>query len=401
MEMQPCVICGEQTSNGKSWPLCAKHSKYIYRGTCRICGEWIYGKDLPASTYHQACVKRKEAVRVEVLPPSPEKILHYLVRSRTGKQLQTMFGTGWEPLIRQKFPGFILYDSLRNDYGEQIFILLPELLSKVKVKPKVWDGHIGVDSKGLLDPCLLVQIPVNAFRKHQLIVVPIFDVHLGHKSYREEKFLSYIRWIKENPNIFVILGGDLMENALDDGRGMGYDSTAPKTQYDELIDKLSPIAHKILCSTPGNHERRTYNRSGFEPSEFICDKLKIPYVSGPINMKVASGGYDWTFYIHHGKGNSQTKGGKLNSAQRPHTFVDFINFNISGHVHDLMCDPETVIRWDMEHMCLKFSTRWTVIVPGFLDWKDSYAYRGEMKPAARGGVICKLYDNGEYRANLT
>ena len=67
MEMQPCVICGELTSNGRAWPLCLKHSRYIYRGTCIICGEWIYSKDNPAPTYHRACLgKNKGGIKKPV-----------------------------------------------------------------------------------------------------------------------------------------------------------------------------------------------------------------------------------------------------------------------------------------------------------------------------------------------
>lgn len=205
-----------------------------------------------------------------------EKLINFLSKAKTGRQLKLTYGEKWESVINQKIPGYFLCDTQRNDFGETLYIILPQLTDPVKIKPKIWNFYIGNDAKASKDPCLTVNFPDSAFVNHKIILAPIFDVHLGHFSHREEKFLSYINWILREPNVFAMLGGDIMENALDDGRGMCYEAHPPKKQYEELIDKLSPIAHKIICAVPGNHERRTQKRAGFEPLFFICEKLKDP-----------------------------------------------------------------------------------------------------------------------------
>ena len=329
-----------------------------------------------------------------------EQLLKYLSKAKTGKQLSVTYGQEWESIIRKKIPDYFLCDTQWNEFGEKLYIILPQLTDPIKVKPKIWNFYIGKDSEDGKDPCLTVNFPDSAFRNHMITLAPIFDSHVGHFSHRKEKFLSYINWIRQEPNVFAMLGGDIMENALDDGRGMTYDSTPPKKQYEELIDMLSPIAHKIICSVPGNHERRSQKRAGFEPTFFICEKLKIPYFSGPVMININAGGYARRIYLHHGRGNSQTKGGKLNSAQRPHKFVDGVHFNISGHVHDLVCDPETVMYYNPITATIEFYTRWTVIAPSFLGWKNTYAYEGEYGPPAMGGVAIKLYDDGHYKATF-
>ena len=327
-------------------------------------------------------------------------VIRYLSKARTEAQLRHSYGETWESIVKRRLPGYNLFED-RNDYNDRIFILHPEMLDEIKIENKEWKFVIGRDIHGIQDPCMTVQFPESCFNDDKLIIAPLYDVHLGHHAHREEKFLSYISWIHDTENVFSVLGGDLLENALDDGRGMTYDSSNPESQIDEAIKKLAPIAHKILVAIPGNHEWRTYKKAGLDPTKIICDKLKIPYFSGPVFMRILGASRYWNFYIAHGRGNSQTKGGKLNAAQRLHNFIGLIHFNISGHVHDPIVNPETVIVYDAENCCLKYITRWTVIAPSFLGWKETYAYRAGYAPPGKGGVSCHLFRDGSYKATMT
>ena len=331
-------------------------------------------------------------------PQTKESFSDFLIKAKTGKELGLAF-KDWEERLKEKYEGLVLFTQ-RNLYNELVYILLPVQTGKaVKLKSKRWEYHIGTSSDGHPQPYILVQLP--KFRG-KLTVAPVFDVHFGHHAHRHEKFLAYLRWIAETPNLYVILGGDLMEMALDDGRGMTYDQeTNTEGQFDKMVALLAPIAHKILGATQGNHEERVSKKTGIDIMRLLCERLDIPYFSGPFFLSVMANDYKWNFYVQHGRGNSQTKGGKMNMANRPKRFTSLIHFFLSGHVHDLLAEPETIIVEDPLNCRLNYVTQWTVVCPSFLGWEDTYAYRAGYAPPAKGGVSIELLANGEYRAFLT
>lgn len=335
----------------------------------------------------------------------------FLLKMRTRKQIVDKFGeTLATQFLDESFEGLELYKQI-NDFGIPVFILLPKFKKEIKILPKDWKFHIPPtqhDAK-VNQPYCLVNLPDEAFsrcvdEKNQMgriDIAPVFDVHYGHHAHKHEKFLSYIRWISETPQLYAIIGGDLMENALDDGRGMSYEQEEnPTTQLDEIIHLLAPIAHKILIALPGNHEWRTYNKSGIDPMKVIADRLGIPYFDGPVYLSIIAGEHRFKMYVQHGTGNSQTKGGKMNSAGRPRKWVDFVNFFVSGHVHDPVVNSETCITEDIGNCCLRMRQQWTVIAPSFLHWEGTYAYKAGYAPPGSGGVVLQLFEDGSYRADM-
>jgi hypothetical protein len=322
----------------------------------------------------------------------------FLIKGQTEKSIKAKFGEHTATLLKHKFEGLNLFEQ-RDRYNQLVYILLPEFNQRLEVRPRTFQVSIAAPKHGLMEPYLLVSLP---HFKGTINIAPLFDVHYGNKAHRHEKFLAYLRYIEETPNTYAILGGDLMENAIDDGRGMMYDQTVqPMNQLDELTLLLSKIAHKILCATTGNHEERTYKKTGIDASRVLCERLNIPYFDGPIFMSVGANTFTWNFNIFHGRGNSQTKGGKMNMAGRPRRFTNNIHFFVSGHVHDAVVESETAITLNPIRGELLYETQWTVVCQSFLDWADTYAYRAGYPPPSRGGVGITLHDNGDYSAHLT
>jgi hypothetical protein len=326
---------------------------------------------------------------------SKEDFRNYIRKARTRREIENRFDNV-DALLSENYEGFTLFEQ-RNDYNEQIFILLPVISDDIRTERRQWGFTIGKESNGDPQPYIAVQLPRF---EGELQIATLFDIHYGHSKHRHEKFLSYIGWIRDNPNIYAICGGDLMENALD--RGMHFDqSVQPHSQMDDMIRLLAPIAHKILFMLPGNHEERTQRLTGIDVTRVIADRLNVPYFTGPVFCSILANGYKWTIYAQHGHSNSQTKGGKMNAASRPATFVNNVDFLLSGHVHDRVVDSQTIVVEDAANCCLRYKTQWTVIAPSFLGWMDTYAYRAGYRPPSMGGVAINLYDNGSYKADLT
>lgn len=342
---------------------------------------------------HYGLIKTPKLIDPEV---EKTRFRKFLAKARTEKEILKEFNS--LDFLKQKFDGFSLFKQ-RNNYMELIYVLLPIIDNKVILPKKRFTFHKGKSEEGIEQPYIMCQLPDF---KGTIKIALLFDIHYGNFAHKHEKFLSYINWIKENDDVYAVLGGDLMENALDDGRGMSYDQNKnPSTQFDDMVRFLAPISHKILCATTGNHEERTYKKTGIDVMRLLAERLEIPYFSGPIWCTVLANGYKWNLWISHGFGNSQTKGGKMNSANRPKKFTGLIHFFISGHVHDRVCESETLLTDDPINCRLLSMNQWTIIAPAFLGWEETYAYRAGYPPPASGGVAIELQDNGEYRGSLT
>src|SRR3990167_6899798 len=144
---------------------------------------------------------------------------------------------------------------------------------------------------------------IRDFSKFEkLYVWPMFDVQYGSKSCLEKKFLRYVEWAKNTPNVVIILGGDLMENAIPEHiPSASFEQIKqPHTQFQELRDLLMPLKEKILVGTTGNHELRTWKKTGFDPTEWLCYSLNVPYVKFGGYLQIAAGDEKYLMAFHHG-----------------------------------------------------------------------------------------------------
>ena len=321
----------------------------------------------------------------------------FLVKGRTLKEITEYFAVDEkeaEKMLKKVPVGFELFKTL-NSFHQHIYILLPKISKEIKVKSKVWKFVTQPDGQ----PYMWINLPKNGFSK--IKVAPIADLHYGAKEFKKEKFAEYVNWIKQNDNVFCFLAGDIFENCSgESNRGVSiFDQVlTPTQQREDVMRLLAPIAHKILWAVPGNHENRS-RKYDFDPLEYVCNKLDIPYFQEPVYVDVIWNDYVFTFFCQHGKSGSLTEGGKLNAAARPLEFQEHVHFTIMAHVHDAKTIRPTRIVRDRVNFKLIEKKQYVVICPAFLDYFGSYAARAVYKPGAWGTVTCEIYRNGDYHAS--
>ena len=49
--------------------------------------------------------------------------------------------------------------------------------------------------------------------RQDITLIPVADVHLGAKECMEEAFFDFLKMVKETPNLYLVLAGDLINNA--------------------------------------------------------------------------------------------------------------------------------------------------------------------------------------------
>ena len=110
----------------------------------------------------------------------------------------------------------------------------------------------------------------------QLEIHTFADEHIGDEHCDIKRLLERIEYVKNTPNAYCILNGDILDNATKTSIGDVYmQEFNPMGQLEKAVEMFSPIKDKILCITHGNHENRTYKKEGINLSRLIARQLGL------------------------------------------------------------------------------------------------------------------------------
>ncbi len=176
----------------------------------------------------------------------------------------------------------------------------------------------------------------------QIEIHPLSDLHIGDRNCDYKSILDRIEYIKNTPNCYCILDGDLMDCAIASSIGDTYGaSIQPMEQLKHCVRLFEPIKDKILAVLPGNHEHRIYKSDGLEITELMCTQLGIhnKYSSTTALVFVRFGKSThrgrpqlYTIYVTHGTGGGRKEGGKINRLVDLSAIVD-ADIYLMGHTH--------------------------------------------------------------------
>ena len=180
-------------------------------------------------------------------------------------------------------------------------------------------------------------------------IVVLSDLHYGNPYCSEKHFLRALDWVAKTPNCYVFLNGDLCETALKSSKGDIHEQTVSPSKQKKLVAQmLEPIQGRILGMTTGNHENRTTQLTSEDPSEYIAEKLKVPYRPEGMLFKLSFGGGNsshadrpfvfWS-YITHGYGGARTKGAKAQKGERVSQWIH-ADWYAMSHDHVVNIAPD-------------------------------------------------------------
>ena len=185
---------------------------------------------------------------------------------------------------------------------------------------------------------------------HDITVIPISDVHLGSPECMEQEFIQFIKTVKETPNVYLILGGDLIDNGTRSSVSDIFKATmSPSQQKREMANILKDVADRILCFVPGNHERRSGKDVDDDPVYDIAAKLdlenlyreNIAFVKIQLGIQERPSGARtdaqerpcYVFAVVHGAGGGIYTGASVNRNERFGYVIDGMDALIVGHTH--------------------------------------------------------------------
>ena len=230
-----------------------------------------------------------------------------------------------------------------------------------------------------------------------ITIVPIFDVHLGSRECREQDFIAFVDAIAKTPNMYVVLGGDLIDNGTRSGVTNIFRATmSPSAQKREMAKILEPIRSRVLASVSGNHERRSGKDADDDPCYDILAKLDLEnlhrenmaFVKIQLGEQTTHGGGRsagkyrpaYTFLITHGSGGGVLPGGVLNRNERFAYAIDGIDAMLVGHSHKTMISQPGKIVVDSSNNKVSVKPFKVISATSWLDYGD-YAAQKMLLPS--------------------
>lgn len=245
-------------------------------------------------------------------------------------------------------------------------------------------------------PSELTQIELHTFA----------DEHIGDEHSDIKRVLQRIEYVKNTPNAYCILNGDIIDNATRTSIGDTYTQVFnPMEQLERAIELFAPIKDKILCITHGNHENRTYKKEGVNISKLIAAQLGLTDRYTPtsatlfirLGKDVPAHHYRkvrYTVYVLHGNGGGRKEGAKAIRLADMAGIID-TDIYIHSHTHLPMIMKQAFHRVDNNNSTVSLVDKLFVNTASNLSY-GGYGEAGAFKPNSNDTPIIYLSGTKKY-----
>lgn len=229
----------------------------------------------------------------------------------------------------------------------------------------------------------------------------IADVHLGAQEHMTREWENFCSTILDDPNAYIILGGDLINNATRNSVSNVFDETMrPREQKRVMTEMLQPLRERILCAVPGNHEGRSGKDADDDPMYDILCKLdledlwreNIAFIKIQIGRQDASGYKNPTYMLvcMHGAGGGIYTGAAVNRNERFGYVLDGADALFVGHSHKPFVTQPGKIFIDKYNNQVSIKPFKVITATSWLDYGGSAA-RKMLLPASHAPQVITLF----------
>lgn len=250
---------------------------------------------------------------------------------------------------------------------------------------------------------------VHDLGEEDITVIPIADVHLGAAEHMEQEWAEFCDKVLRTPNVYLTLGGDLVNNNIRSAVGDLWNEKLYPSQQKKLMAKmLEPLRDRILCCVSGNHEFRSRKDCDDNPSYDIMAKLdlehlwreNIAFVKIQLGKKVNESGSrtpsrerpTYVLTVVHGSGGGIYTGTAVLRSERFGYVIDGMDALIVGHTHKPFVTQPGKIQIDTRNNTIKVVPFKVISSSSWMEW-GGYAARKMLLPSTqmKQSIILSAY----------
>ena len=179
----------------------------------------------------------------------------------------------------------------------------------------------------------------------EIQILALADWHNGDPRSNMKRIMEYLDYLRNTPNAYAILNGDLMNTAIRTSLSDVYSETiSPMKQLEQCVKLFDGLQEKILCINPGNHELRIWKNDGLDLTQMMATQLGIGDRYSPESSLIFVSFGKWqtagrhaekvtySIYSVHGSGAGRTEGAKVNRLMQLASIID-ADVYIHSHSH--------------------------------------------------------------------
>lgn len=176
---------------------------------------------------------------------------------------------------------------------------------------------------------------IHELEGRDIKIWPVADVHIGAKEANVAGFRKFIDSIKDDPDSYIVICGDVCNNGL-------RAASCPTNVYEEIMSPsdqmhlaaeiLEPVADKILGCVGGNHELRSSKFVDLDPLYGVMVLIGHPELYRQnmcfVRIKLTDGNTKsvYSLLLVHGKTANKRKQFQLST--------EGIDVIVSAHLHE-------------------------------------------------------------------
>jgi len=214
----------------------------------------------------------------------------------------------------------------------------------------------------------------------EMNIYPIGDLHVGSTECNLAMWLKWKEIVLADPNGYVVIVGDMLDNTLKNSKGNCYDNAmSPRQAKEFLLEELRPLKDRILGVVQGNHCYRSTMLTGDCPLYDIMCKLDLEdlyrenmaFIKVNLGQRKKDRQCSYVFTLAHG--------GSRNKVSNFGYSIDGTDVFVTGHTHSPECDFPAKIVVDSHNEVVRIAEFTHVTVPSY-QMLGGYALKGLYTP---------------------
>lgn len=235
---------------------------------------------------------------------------------------------------------------------------------------------------------------------HKVEIHTFADLHIGDCSCNMKAIKERIQAVKDNPNAYIILNGDIMNNATKTSISDCYaEEIPPMEQLNRFVELFDGLQDRIIGACSGNHEDRTYNKEGIDLTYLAMKQLGIAdrYAKEGFVALIRFGKNGknqrpmiYSVYATHGSGGGRRPGAKINRLEDMLGTVS-TDVYIHSHTHCPIVFKSVSFGVNLMNGAVYEMPHLFVNTSAMLDY-GGYGQAKEYHPAAQDCPVVYLYE---------